>query len=40
MDTNSAIATLTDALAHSRKEDMRTAEAFAALEFVSSRTPE
>jgi hypothetical protein len=38
MDIKSALAILTDALIRCREEDMRTAEVFAALEFLAFRT--
>jgi hypothetical protein len=39
-DLNSALAILADAFARCRKQDMRTAEVFTALEFLFSHTPE
>jgi hypothetical protein len=38
MDTTTALAILADALQRSRKEDMRTAEVYAALDFLAART--
>jgi hypothetical protein len=37
MDTTTALAALTDALDRCRNEDMRTAEVFAALDFLEAR---